>query len=502
MLFKPCYELPLQIIPAIVARIKGFFSCCCATKFGRSKRPPRLQSIQERKGTPVVHVKCGSSTTSSTSTSKLVSKVRRPRQKSRTRFDDASATAQMEPDSQQVEPPHSPLPLSPLSPPPSAPLASPPPSPSDDHDGARVVASATDATALEHCRLAFHNKIHVESKQPIYPGTFSEYNSKVVQYGYIACFSSVFPLAAICAAAANLIELRIDSANLLMHRRPRYRGAQDIGSWQIVLNLISWIALPVNVLILTFSSWDFRNMIIVPFVLFTSPTAFGVHSCYEPAHAALFEAKASNFTNAFGALSFVSADATVSHHARRLGTRISYTAECLENVQDCYAAIGGVWWLPGVEYLPPTARTTLSYTYAGLCNEGSILHNVGHCNTCKAWINTVWRTQLIIALVIEHLLLLLKMCLATVIPDQPRWVVDENARKKFQSELNVASNKRRLLRASVDVDALRAEEERATELILPSINASDDRDDQEQSEEGTLYSLRQDRAISVVSGHV
>ena len=73
-------------------------------------------------------------------------------------------------------------------------------------------------------------------------------------------FSSSFPLAAICAAIGNFIELRIDSYKVVsLSRRPRYAGASGIGSWQAVLNSISWIALPVNVAILVFTSWEFRR---------------------------------------------------------------------------------------------------------------------------------------------------------------------------------------------------------------------------------------------------
>ena len=44
-----------------------------------------------------------------------------------------------------------------------------------------------------------------------FKGTFAEYNTKAVQYGYVAMFSAVFPLAALAAAVANFFELRCDA---------------------------------------------------------------------------------------------------------------------------------------------------------------------------------------------------------------------------------------------------------------------------------------------------
>ena len=495
-LLKPCYEIPLQIVPIIIECIRRFFTCCCrcCCRGHGESTSERSSSTSSRgkKSTATVQVLGNSEPSGGSKQGGDGKKTRTPpRSSKRSKALFGASDASSVPPDAPPSPPHNmaaapsaPHKLESLPPPPS-----PPPSPGTASGEVRGLESSIDAATLDHKRLEFHEKIKVESEQAVYPGTFSEYNTKVVQYGYVACFSSVFPLAAICAAAGNLIELRIDSFNLLSHRRPRYRRAQDIGSWQTVLNFISWAALPINVLILVFSSWDFRNMLVVPLVLYGSPTAPGAYSCYEPAHAALFEAQPSNFTNAFGELSFVSADATVSHHAQRLGRRTSYLAECIENVQDCYAPIGGVWWLPGVEYLPPTARTTESYTDQGLCNRHSKLYNEAHCRTCLAWTNTVWRTQLIIALIVEHLLLLLKLFLDAIIPDRPRWVVDANARKAFQKELSAATTKRKLLRDSVDLDALHAEDEAAVRLILPDINASDDKDD-------TAPQARLDRAHS------
>lgn len=51
-----------------------------------------------------------------------------------------------------------------------------------------------------------------------------------------------------------------------MVRRPRYMGAEDIGSWGSVISLFSWLSLPVNVAILIFTNAAFRDLVLIPFV--------------------------------------------------------------------------------------------------------------------------------------------------------------------------------------------------------------------------------------------
>lgn len=44
--------------------------------------------------------------------------------------------------------------------------------------------------------------------QPPFPGTFNEYNTKAIQYGYVAMFAAAYPLCGLVAAIANFVELR------------------------------------------------------------------------------------------------------------------------------------------------------------------------------------------------------------------------------------------------------------------------------------------------------
>lgn len=116
--------------------------------------------------------------------------------------------------------------------------------------------------------------------------------------------------------------------------------------------------------------------------------------------------------------------------------RTSFMANCQENIHDCYASIGGVEWLPGLDYLKPTDGTTKPYLEYGLCNPMSSLYNPMHCEKCDGWKSKVLTMQWMIAIILEHMLLLLKMVMAHLIPDTPKWIVDANARAAFRKEMD------------------------------------------------------------------
>ena len=326
--------------------------------------------------------------------------------------------------------------------------------------------SSDDPGSDDEKRAAFHEKIGLQVAQSPYGGTFTEYNPKVIQFGYIAMFSSAFPLAAVCAAVANFIELRIDSLKLVtLSRRPRYEGAEDIGSWQGVLGTISWIALPVNVFILVFTSWQFRDLVVIPLVLGGTTQA----ECFNSFDMSI--------PSAFGGMPIsVAGEATISHHALAEGRNTSFLAPCKENIEDCYAMIGKEWWLPAATYAPANVTVSLNYMRQGLCKPESLLYNEFHCQTCQHWTNKISATQWMIALVIEHLLILLKMLIGFLIPDTPQWVTDAVARKEF-SKAAKAAEKERVRRSSVGaspLDRTMEEKEAVIKGLVDEINTSDD----------------------------
>ena len=56
------------------------------------------------------------------------------------------------------------------------------------------------------------------------------------QVGYVVLFAPAFPIASLVCYVSFLFEVRTDAYKLLAStQRPRYAGAQDIGSWMKVL---------------------------------------------------------------------------------------------------------------------------------------------------------------------------------------------------------------------------------------------------------------------------
>ena len=86
-------------------------------------------------------------------------------------------------------------------------------------------------------------------------GLFDDYAALITQYGYATLFVSAFPLAPMFACANNIIEIRVNGWKLTQNtRRPWPSGAEDIGTWEIVLTLMSVLATITNALVVTFLS--------------------------------------------------------------------------------------------------------------------------------------------------------------------------------------------------------------------------------------------------------
>jgi len=76
----------------------------------------------------------------------------------------------------------------------------------------------------------------------------------VIQYGYITLFAAAFPIASLMAALNNMIEIRTDAFKILdAYTRPEYYGAQDIGTWYSVLEIIGFFAVITNCALIAFS---------------------------------------------------------------------------------------------------------------------------------------------------------------------------------------------------------------------------------------------------------
>jgi len=82
----------------------------------------------------------------------------------------------------------------------------------------------------------------------------------VIQYGYVTLFAAAFPLAPFLAFLNNIVEIRTDAFKLLKStQRPEYQGAQDIGTWYKILNILGFVAVLTNCLLISITSQSLQN---------------------------------------------------------------------------------------------------------------------------------------------------------------------------------------------------------------------------------------------------
>lgn len=71
----------------------------------------------------------------------------------------------------------------------------------------------------------------------------------------VVLFAPAFPVASLVCYVSFLLEIRTDAYKLLYNtQRPRYAGAQDIGSWQHVLTFIAVVGVFTNIGIIGYTS--------------------------------------------------------------------------------------------------------------------------------------------------------------------------------------------------------------------------------------------------------
>lgn len=101
------------------------------------------------------------------------------------------------------------------------------------------------------------SEIERQMKLDVYDqrGTFDDYNEMIIQFGYVTLFVVGFPLAPALALLNNYFEIRIDAHKLVnATRRPDPRGAQDIGTWGTIIEIMSAISVVTNVALVCFTS--------------------------------------------------------------------------------------------------------------------------------------------------------------------------------------------------------------------------------------------------------
>lgn len=83
-----------------------------------------------------------------------------------------------------------------------------------------------------------------------YDSTVDDFDELAIQFGYVTLFVLACPLTPLLALLNNFVEIQIDANKLLkVTRRPEPRGAQDIGTWLPIFNIIALISIVTNIAI-------------------------------------------------------------------------------------------------------------------------------------------------------------------------------------------------------------------------------------------------------------
>jgi anoctamin-7 len=86
-------------------------------------------------------------------------------------------------------------------------------------------------------------------------GLFAEYLEMVLQFGFMTLFVAAFPLAPMFAFLNNVLEIRIDATKFIYDfRRAVGERAEDIGTWEKILQTLSKIAVITNAFVIGFTS--------------------------------------------------------------------------------------------------------------------------------------------------------------------------------------------------------------------------------------------------------
>ncbi|KAJ7654605.1 calcium-activated chloride channel-domain-containing protein [Mycena polygramma] len=76
---------------------------------------------------------------------------------------------------------------------------------------------------------------------------FGDYSEMVTQFGYVALWSTIWPLAPVMALVNNFFELRSDAFKITVHnRRPIPSRTDTIGPWLDTLSFLTWLAAVIN----------------------------------------------------------------------------------------------------------------------------------------------------------------------------------------------------------------------------------------------------------------
>lgn len=118
---------------------------------------------------------------------------------------------------------------------------------------AAAVEGAAAPEGGEQIEAAVKSAVEADFEKAVYESTFDDYAEIAVQFGFVTLFVTAFPLAPVLALLNNYVEIRVDAAKLTLEtQRPFPYGAEDIGTWATVFDVVSRIGIITNTAIVVF----------------------------------------------------------------------------------------------------------------------------------------------------------------------------------------------------------------------------------------------------------
>ena len=84
---------------------------------------------------------------------------------------------------------------------------------------------------------------------------FDNFNEIVINHGYWMLFGAIFPIGALATLVLNTVELRLDAYSMWTDfRRPDPRSEDEVVVWKELLNLVSFIAIISNSILVIYTA--------------------------------------------------------------------------------------------------------------------------------------------------------------------------------------------------------------------------------------------------------
>lgn len=114
--------------------------------------------------------------------------------------------------------------------------------------------SSVDSANVEVRQLSPAEEQMCLEEYNILLGPFADYRDLVIIYGYTVLFVAAFPLAPLMALVNSYIQIRSDAWHISVQcQRPWPSNAEDIGTWSEIIELMSYLAVLINSVIVVYT---------------------------------------------------------------------------------------------------------------------------------------------------------------------------------------------------------------------------------------------------------